>query len=473
MKKKPKVEKNFKNVNIFKKIYNFFTVHFLKSNFFNQKNIFLKSNYSKFNEKSKTFKDDLHIKHKSCFNHFLCFKNFSFKKIILFIFVILLISSFISYKGEVLAEEVQNDVEIEIENNVEEQINRLDFNSVEQLLERLEILGSKIFGDSSFSEKVKQIISGDFKILGEDIWHTVINLILEEILQMLPLMATILAIGILSGMLGQFRLGDKSGKGVGDVIHFICYGMIIILVSSSIVQLISFTSTTLSFVKELIDVIFPILLTLLTAIGGNTSVGIYQPAIGLLSGTILHIFNAVLVPIFIFSFVFVIISNLTTTVKVEKFSSFFHSLFKWITASVFTIFIAFVSIQGITAGSIDGISAKTAKFAIKSYVPFLGNYLADGFNVIVASSVLIKNAIGFCGLIILFSVVIMPILHIAIFGLLLKLVASILEPLSDGKISNFLFGISKTLSMLIAILVGVSFMFLLIVGLVMCTANFI
>lgn len=211
----------------------------------------------------------------------------------------------------------------------------------------------------------------------------------------------------------------------------------------------------------------------MTAIGGTVSVSVYQPAIALLSGSIMQIFNLVLVPIFIFSLVFAVISNLTSTVKLEKFNSFLNSSFKWLVGSMFTIFIAFMSIQGITAGSHDGISVKTAKFALKSYVPILGGYLADGFNVIVASSVLIKNAIGACGLLLIFVSVLSPILTIVIFSLLLKLTASILEPLSDGRISSFLFSVSKSLTMLLVILIGVAFMFLIITALIMCSANFI
>ena len=329
----------------------------------------------------------------------------------------------------------------------------------------------KIFGESSFTDKIKMIINGEFKELGNTVISATINLVLKQILDFLPLVATILAIGILSSMLGNLRSGKD--KSLGDVIHFVCYALILVLISSAVMQMLALCRSTLETMKAEIDIIFPILLTLMTAIGGTVSVSVYQPAIALLSGSIMQIFNLVLVPIFIFSFVFAVISNLTSTVKLEKFNSFLNSCFKWLVGVMFTIFIAFMSIQGITAGSYDGISVKTAKFALKSYVPILGGYLADGFNVIVASSVLIKNAIGACGLLLVFVSVLSPILTLVIFSLLLKLTASILEPLSDGRISTFLFSVSKSLTMLLVILIGVAFMFLIITALIMCSANFI
>lgn len=365
----------------------------------------------------------------------------------------------------------QDNIEKEIIKEINWQIDGLDLSEIEKIIEKFENEGQIVFGNTGIAEKVKQIITGEYKLFSDGVVQAVVNLILEKVLKILPLFASILAVGIISSMLGQFRLGSN-GKGIGDIIHFVCYGLILILVSGVVLNLLSNASKTIGVLKELIDIIFPILLTLLTALGGTTSVSVYQPAVALFSGTILNIFNSVLVPLFVFSFVFTVISNLTTTVKLTKFADFFSSIFKWIVGIVFSLFVAFVSIQGISAGSFDGISIKTAKFAMKTYIPILGGYLADGINVVMASSVLVKNAIGVCGLLILFALILSPVVDIVLFSLVLKLAASVLEPLTDSRIANFLSAVAKCLNMLIAIIVGVSFMFLFLIALMMMTANY-
>ena len=138
---------------------------------------------------------------------------------------------------------------------------------------------------------------------------------------------------------------------------------------------------------------------------------------------------------------------------------------------VFTVFIGFAAVQGITAGSIDGLSIKTAKFAIKSYIPLVGSYISDGFYILLASSSLIKNAIGAAGLLLLAGTLLSPILELVIFMLALKLMAGIIEPLGDGKIASFVSTLSKNMSLLISMLVAVSFMYMILTGLVMCSAN--
>ena len=263
------------------------------------------------------------------------------------------------------------------------------------------------------------------------------------------------------------------GKSIGNIVHFVTYGIVIIFLGTTVTGIVNLTKTTLLSLKGLFDGIFPILLTLLTALGGSVSVGIYQPAIALLGNLFVSLITYFLLPLFIFSIVFSIVGNLSNGTRLDKFVSFLQSLFKWCIGLSFTIFLGFVSIQGVMAGAVDGLSIRTAKYAIKSYVPIVGGYVSDGLGIIMASSSLIKNAVGGVGLFLLLSTIVSPILNIAIFMLALKFMAGIIEPIGDKKISNFISDLAKSMSMLIALLVAVAFMYVVLTGLVMCSANLV
>ena len=171
--------------------------------------------------------------------------------------------------------------------------------------------------------------------------------------------------------------------------------------------------------------------------------------------------------------VFSIVGNLSNNVRLDKFVAFLQSAFKWTIGLCFTIFLGFVSIQGVMAGAVDGLSVRTAKFAIRSYIPIIGAYVSDGFSIIMASSMLIKNAVGGVGLFLLLSIVISPVLNLVLFMLALKFMAGIIEPIGDKKIASFINDLSKSLSLLIALLVAISFMYTILTGLVMCSANLV
>jgi len=180
---------------------------------------------------------------------------------------------------------------------------------------------------------------------------------------------TIIAVAILFNILTNIK--NEKLSGMDNIVYFASYAVIILLMAGVIAKVSTTTLSTILSIKSQMDVIFPILLTLLTAVGGVASVGVYKPIVAILSRGVVGIVKGVLFPIFIFAFVFLIIGNLSPNMKLNKFSSFLSSCFKWIVGFVFTLFGAFLTIQGISAGKYDGVSIKATKFAIKSYIPIL------------------------------------------------------------------------------------------------------
>jgi stage III sporulation protein AE len=169
--------------------------------------------------------------------------------------------------------------------------------------------------------------------------------------------------------------------------------------------------------------------------------------------------------------IFTVLSNLSTALKFDKFIDFFSSIIKWVIGLIITIFGMFLTVQGISSAIHDGISVKAAKFAISNSIPMIGGFVKDGFDLIVAGSVIIKNTIGFASVIALFYTILSPILLIAVFSLLLKLVSSIIEPVADGVITNFCYAMSKCISYLSVVLITVGLMLFILILLMTMSAN--
>lgn len=398
------------------------------------------------------------------------------KKLIALVFCLFIIfcptiskySTFATSSEEI---ETDEDYSEELEEEINNQLEDLDFSSLEDILNSFTNGQINIFGGSSFIEKLQKLITGEFDD-NQNLWSSIISIFFDNLLGLLPIISLIIAISLIGSMLQGLK-PNNNGKSISNVIHFVTYGIIVVLILSIVVKMVGLTTNTIQSIKSQMDAIFPILLTLLTAIGGTVSTSVYQPAMALLTGTIMNLFTYVLLPIFIFSIVFNVVSNLSNTVKLDKFTSFFYSSYKWLTGLIFTVFTAFLSVQGITAGSIDGISIRTAKFAIKSYVPILGSYLSDGMGIILASSNLIKNAVGATGLFLLLATIISPLIELILFMLILKFVAGIIEPLGNKQIANFISSLSKSMTLLIALIIGVGFIYFITLGLVMCSANIV
>ena len=355
----------------------------------------------------------------------------------------------------------------EFDETINEQLENLDLSGLNNFFENYcdDKLG--IFQGQSILDKISAIINGNFGADTQTVLGGIANIFLEEIVSFLPLISSIIAIAVLSSLITELKSTNKS---IGDIVHFVCFGVVIVLIMSAVTKMIALASSTLTLLDAQMEIMFPLLLTLLTAVGGTVSVAVYQPAVAVLTSIVTKIFAGVLLPLFVFAVVLTIISHISPNIKLDKIASFLFTLFKWIIGIVFTVFMAFLAIKGITAGSIDSVSFKTARYSLSTYVPIVGGYLSEGLNLILASCVLIKNAVGTAGLFIMFSTIVVPLITLVLFMFVLKFTGAVLGPLSDNRISNFMGALSKVFLMPIVMILAVAFMYVVFVGLIMCTS---
>ena len=91
-------------------------------------------------------------------------------------------------------------------------------------------------------------------------------------------------------------------------------------------------------------------------------------------------------------------------------------------------------------------------------MPIVGKILGDVIDSVLGCGVILKNAVGFLGVIIIVGICILPILKLSVLIISYKLVSSVSEVIADGKIVKLLEQISGIFKILLAILVSVSFM---------------
>ena len=130
-----------------------------------------------------------------------------------------------------------------------------------------------------------------------------------------------------------------------------------------------------------------------------------------------------------------------------------------------TIFVGVISLEGTLSSSVDGISAKTTKAIVSSTVPIVGKILGDAADTVLGCGLILKNALGIVGVIIVIGICIMPIIKLSILTISYKLLSTIIQPITDKKITELLDQIGDVFKIFLAILSSVAFM--LIIGLTM------
>lgn len=384
--------------------------------------------------------------------------------------ILIFLLSVITPMSTFCVNETTVEISEDLNNSIIEELSEIDFSGLNSIIEEMNENNTNIFSIDNIKSKVYSIISGENAISYSSFFASLFSIFLDLILKYLPMLSLIIAIGVISNLLNGIK-GKFNEKSTSNLIHLVCFMTVVILTIGMITSLSDVSLNAINSMVTQLNTLFPILLTLMVGIGAAASASVFQPIVAIISTYVADFFTYLVLPLFIFSFVFGIINNISDNIKLDKFNSFISSLFKWCVGIVFTLFFAIFTIQGISAGSFDSLSIRTTKYTIRSYIPVMGGYLSDGMDLILSSSILIKNSIGLVGLFLIITTIISPLLEIVVFSLLLKLTSAILQPMGNSKTSNFLMSTSKSITMLSSCIIAVGFMYLISVGLVMTTSN--
>ncbi|MDY2736548.1 stage III sporulation protein AE, partial [Intestinibacter sp.] len=123
-----------------------------------------------------------------------------------------------------------------------------------------------------------------------------------------------------------------------------------------------------------------------------------------------------------------------------------------------------ISIQGLYVTSFDKFTVKSAKFAVGSFIPVIGNFISDSVDILLSSSILIKNVFGVVGLVLLIGVCLIPMVKIFTIILVYKIGAALVEPIGEENISSFMDEASKLMTVLLVSVLAILVMFFVTVG---------
>ena len=354
----------------------------------------------------------------------------------------------------------------ELLKNIEELLNSLDTDAFEDYLSSL---GE--WEGGSLKETLYSLISGDGKLDYASLADGVISLVWEEASALLPAFAVILAAALICGILNSAKI-DILHSSMSDIITFVGYLAVGGAVLGSFITAVSGAFSAMQGMKRQMDLIYPLLLTLMAASGGTVSAAVYQPAVAFLSSGLSGLFLSVVFPAAVLMLVLSLAGNLSDEIRTEKLSALFESVIKWLIGLSCGLFGLFLSVQGLTAAQYDGISLRAAKYALSSSVPIVGSFLSGGVDLVLAGSALIKNALGSFAVFLLAATALKPLLLLAAFQLFLRFSAAATEPVG-GKIPHFLSKAAGCMGYFIAGFLCIAFLYFLTLVLLICSSGVI
>ena len=388
------------------------------------------------------------------------------KKIFISIILFLMLLTNLSFAEE---EILENDDSSIIEQTTEQIMETTQKTlGISDFLKEADKYTQNIYGNINLGDIFSNIIKGKYKT--NFIKSTIFTLFGKDVKESFRLMFNVLIIIIIHSVMKEIieNLGNNSSA---KIAYFVQYLMIVTLVTQSFVSVLNITKEAIDNLSNFMNLLIPLLTTLILTTGCISISNIFQPTLIFLSSMLGNFFNNFLMPVLLMSITFSIISNISDKVQLDKLSKFFKSSIVWILGILLTIFTCLISVEGTLSSSVDALTAKTTKAAVSNFIPVVGKILGDTTETIIGCSNILKNAVGIIGLIIIVGIVLIPLLKILTLWVTFCLTSAICEIIADNKIVKLTSQIADSYKILLAILFSVSVMFFIAITLVLKITN--
>ncbi len=345
---------------------------------------------------------------------------------------------------------------------------QMDSFNISNFIDEANKYSNDILKDIDIQELLNNAIKGELDT--NQLLKNIFPLLGTEIKEALKVMGSILIIVLIHSVLKSIS-DNLNNKSVAQITYYVQYILIATVIMINFSSIITLTKEAVGNMISFIQLLFPLLMTLMLASGSVVSVNLVQPIILFIINLISNIFQSIIIPIILVGTALAIVSKISDRIQIDKLSKFLKSSSVWVIGILLTIFVGVLSIEGTLGSSVDGITAKTAKAAVSSFIPVVGKVLGDAVDTVIGCSAILKNAIGIVGVIVVIAICITPILKLAIITIIYHLTAALCEPIADSKIVSLITQMADTFKILLAILCSISVMLIIGITLVINISN--
>lgn len=337
---------------------------------------------------------------------------------------------------------------------IDQTVDGLDLSALEAALQE----DSPFAATGGLRETLRALARGEitlsFDELAELVTTRFFGAVKTSLWRLTRLMAPALIWSILKHLSGK---GAEAGKCA-------CSLMVCVFLARDLTDHATLCSQTVSRMSDGMQGLFPVLLTLMTALGGSAGSALMQPAVVAASGAITGLIHNVTLPLALASAMLTMLCHLGEGVKVSRLAGLIRQLASWSLGISFTAFIGVLATRGLTASAVDGITIRTAKFALDNFVPVVGGLFADTVDTLVGSALLVQSALGVTGLMALIAYALTPLCQTLAAALLYRLAAALLQPVADGELAGCIHDFSGVLMLLFVIQLCAAAMFVMLIA---------
>ncbi|ULO09141.1 stage III sporulation protein AE [Paenibacillus sp. 19GGS1-52] len=353
---------------------------------------------------------------------------------------------------------------------VKSQVQDLPKDGVEMYWDQLMKDYGGFFPDGATPSLMDMLLPGDKGLSFQGVLSGLMGYMWHEVLYNGKLLVTIVMISVLSMILETLQTAFER-KTVSKVAYTLCYMVVLVIAVNSFNISIGYAQDAIDRMIDFMMAMIPLLFALLASMGNVVTVSVTHPLIVFMIHTVGTLIHTVVFPLLFFSAVLHLVSALSEKYKLTQLANLLRNIGAGLLGVLLTVFLGVISVRGITASVTDGVTIRAAKYITGNFVPVIGKMFADATDTVISASLLVKNAIGLSGVIIILFICAFPAIKILVLALIYNVAAAVMQPLGETPIVSCLQTIGKSMIYVFAALAAVSLMFFMAVTIMLTAGN--
>ena len=244
--------------------------------------------------------------------------------------------------------------------------------NISSFIEEAKKYSSNVYKDIDFNELFNLAITGN--INNKTIINNILKILGKEIVGSVAVIGSIILIIIIHSIFKSLSEGSEN-KTISQITYYIQYILIVTLIMTNFSNILIMIKESIQNLVGFMNNLIPILITLMLTTGNIVSANLMQPIILFIITFIGNFITTIIIPLVLIATALGIISKISDKIQIDKLSKFLKSSVVWILGVILTIFVGLISVEGSLSSSVDGITAKTTKAAVSSFIPVVGKIL--------------------------------------------------------------------------------------------------
>ena len=384
-----------------------------------------------------------------------------------FLLFLLLITGILIFSSPAWGGEIDN--ESEQLAPLETTLKNLNLNVFDEYKKNIDEEISSSMKGKTVKDLLLDFSQGQLDLKIQDIMEGILQLFFKEVRANSGLMAKLLVLSVLTALL--VNLQNSFSSGVAQISYLSCYLALGAIALGSFRLVLEIGHQSINNMVAFMMGMLPQMLVLTAGLGNINASAMLFPILMTTATAFANAINNVVFPLIIMSAILSLLNHMSISLKVEKLASFFGQMARVSLGFCLTIFVGFITLRALYASVLDKVALRTTKFVTDNAIPVVGKILSDTIEVTAGYVVMLKQALGFFGVLIIMGIIALPLIKVAAVALIYKITAAVVEPVGDAKTAAILDIMSAHIFLMLAALASVGLMFLIMISIVAGMSN--